>query len=185
MLVSPNRVQITVSTLKTICPCSKHIPHQLQKHLSSLWPHPLCYIPPEADIVRGSDLLAIRCLAQRSLDDFQSDMQIVSSLSKLLTKFLLSVIWESIIHEKRSRGLTICKLLVNLHTGVGRMCVWWFVLICTTPECVMKYKSDDICNQLKKARREKNDDFTVEMHEFRCFTDYETPTSALCVHVPR
>ena len=42
---------------------------------------------------------------------------------------LLSGICDSIIHEELSWDLTVCKLLVNLHKGIGQMCMQGSALV--------------------------------------------------------
>lgn len=56
---------------------------------------------------------------------------------------LLSVICDSIIHEGLSWGSTVCKLLINLHKGIGLMRVCKGLCLCAcTLVFVIKYKAE-------------------------------------------
>lgn len=68
---------------------------------------------------RDIDFLTTYCLGQRTVEHSN-----LFFCSIVLPNPLLSVICDSIIHEGLSQGLTVCKLLANLHIGIGlNVCV--------------------------------------------------------------
>lgn len=116
LLLSTNKAKIAINWLHTFHR-TKHISHLHQNHFRqicsfSLSPTSFLKRKSSRELISSKPIVWDRVTPKSFLPG-----------SMVLPNPLLSVIRDSIIHEGLSPGLTVCKLLANLHMGNGLMSV--------------------------------------------------------------